>query len=122
MAEFWCLLFVDGNTLRAAPRRFPARDGRGIPVGDSTLRPTRDVARRGRLTADQRKRRKRRESLKGLAMGVTVMGRIICMEAYVEPTPEVTASRQIAWDAVALEPASLWRCAPQKTAPRDANT
>ena len=45
-------------------------------------------------------------------MGVTVMGRIICMEAYVEPTPEVTASRQIAWDAVALEPASLWRCAP----------
>ena len=45
-------------------------------------------------------------------MGVTVMGRIICMEAYVEPTPEVTASRQIAWDAVALKPASLWRCAP----------
>ena len=103
---------------------FPARDGRGIPVGDSTLRPTRDVARRGRLTADQRKRRKRREYLKGVTvMGVTVMGRIICMEAYVEPTPEVTASRQIAWDAVALEPASLWRCVPpQKTAPRDANT
>ena len=55
-------------------------------------------------------------------MGVTVMGRIICMEAYVEPTPEVTASRQIAWDAVALEPASLWRCAPPRKRHRETRT